>query len=108
MVEATRELEFALGDGEKGIEKNERETVIIQRRALRAAKDLCIGEIIDEKMFEALRPCPTEAISPMEVQKIIGKTLKVNIARGNIITWDDVLCKLLSLPSMKEKRLVTW
>jgi len=91
MVEATRELEFALGDGEKGIEKNERETVIIQRRALRAAKDLCIGEIIDEKMFEALRPCPTEAISPMEVQKIIGKTLKVNIARGNIITWDDVL-----------------
>ena len=33
MVERTRELEAALGDGEKKIEENERDTVIVQRRS---------------------------------------------------------------------------
>ena len=34
-----RELEMALGSSEKKIEKNEKETVIVQRRGLRANKD---------------------------------------------------------------------
>ena len=36
MVLATRELELALGDGIKRVEKNELETVVIQRQALRS------------------------------------------------------------------------
>jgi N-acetylneuraminate synthase len=40
MVDRTRELEYALGDGNKVVEPNEKETVVIQRRCLRAARDL--------------------------------------------------------------------
>src|SRR5581483_6809388 len=36
MVDAVRELEYAMGDGVKRIEPNEEQTVVIQRRALRA------------------------------------------------------------------------
>ena len=40
MVEKTRELELALGDGLKRIEKNELTTVVIQRRGIRASQNL--------------------------------------------------------------------
>jgi hypothetical protein len=36
----TRDLESSLGDGNKKVEANEQETVVIQRRSLRAARDL--------------------------------------------------------------------
>ena len=38
MVEVVRELERALGNGIKKVEENEKNTVIIQRRSLRAKK----------------------------------------------------------------------
>ena len=43
-MQVTRELELALGDGIKWVEKNELETVVIQRRALRAVTDLQAGK----------------------------------------------------------------
>ncbi|MHB1066463.1 MAG: N-acetylneuraminate synthase family protein, partial [Candidatus Nanopelagicales bacterium] len=43
MVGATRQLESALGDGHKGIEANERDPVVVQRRGVRAARDLAAG-----------------------------------------------------------------
>ena len=38
MVEVVRELERALGNGIKKVEENEKNTVIIQRRSLRAKR----------------------------------------------------------------------
>lgn len=40
MVERTRELEWALGSADKVVTENEQETVILQRRCLRAARDI--------------------------------------------------------------------
>ena len=40
MVDRTRELEYALGDGNKIVEPNETETVVIQRRWIRATSIL--------------------------------------------------------------------
>ncbi len=40
MVEASMELYNALGDGEKRIEENEKQTVIVQRRGLYLKKDI--------------------------------------------------------------------
>ena len=40
MIDETRMLEMSLGDGNKVIEKNEKESVIVQRRSIRATKDL--------------------------------------------------------------------
>lgn len=45
MVEAARELENALGSGDKFVCGNELETVLIQRRCLRTARDIRPGEV---------------------------------------------------------------
>ncbi|MDC0999948.1 N-acetylneuraminate synthase family protein, partial [Methylophilaceae bacterium] len=56
MVERTRELEYALGSEEKKIEKNEINAAVVQRRSLRANKDLKKGDKFSLNSFEPLRP----------------------------------------------------
>ena len=75
MVDRTRELEAALGDGVKRIEANEQETVVVQRRCLRAACDLSAGTVLREEHIEALRPAPAEALEPHRLAELIGRPL---------------------------------
>ena len=91
MVDAVGELEAAFGNGIKSIEKNEEETVIIQRRALRLNKDMNIGDIISAGDLVALRPCPTTAMTPMEINKIIGKKLAISKKAGEELSWPDLI-----------------
>ncbi len=90
MVERTRELENALGNGEKKVEDNEKETVILQRRAIRAKYDLSKGRFISNDDLEFLRPCPADALSPYELGNILNKELKCNIKTGDYIKWKDI------------------
>jgi N-acetylneuraminate synthase len=89
MVDATRELEAALGDGVKRIEANETETVVIQRRALRVKSNLAAGTTISEKDLEALRPCPEGAVSPDALAKVLGRRLAVAKDAGKELLWTD-------------------
>ena len=88
MVDRTRELERALGSEEKFVAENERETVVVQRRCLRAARDLSAGQILRREDLEPLRPSPKEAIQPHELERVIGKTLKAPVRAGEHLTWD--------------------
>lgn len=90
MVTATKELELALGDGVKRVEENEFETVVIQRRALRAKRDLKKGHVLGASDLEALRPCPERAVSPMAISQVIGKQLKCKLNRGKHLQWDSL------------------
>lgn len=90
MVDRTRELEYALGGSIKKVEENEKETHILQRRCLRATKELKSGEIITEDMLEALRPSPKGAILPFEKEEILGKVLTNNLPAGAEIKWSDI------------------
>lgn len=90
MVERTRELEYALGGSIKKVEENEKETHILQRRCLRATKDLKEGETITKDMIEALRPAPKGAILPYEAHEIIGKTLNNDLVSGAELKWSDI------------------
>lgn len=91
MVDRTRELETSLGNGIKEVEENEKETVILQRRALRATKNLELGNKIQPSDFFPLRPCPEEAIQPYDLEKIIDKELKKDVKEGDIIKWKDLI-----------------
>ncbi len=82
MVDRTRELELALGDGVKRVEDNEQNTYVVQRRAIRAASDLKSGSIIKKQDLEFLRPCPRTAYPPYKIDEVLGKTLKKDIAYG--------------------------
>lgn len=90
MVDRTRELEYATGDGAKIVEPNEGETVVIQRRSLRASRDLRAGQALAESDLEALRPAPRDAIFPFDLDRVVGCKLKRDIPKGDYPKWTDV------------------
>lgn len=89
MVDRTRELEAALGNGIKKVEENEKETVILQRRAARATSDLPRGHTIQVRDICALRPCPSGSILPFEIDALIGKKLRNTKKLGEHFTQTD-------------------
>lgn len=91
MVTAIRELENSLGDGIKRVEDNERETSILQRRGVYAARALNKGEKISKKDLIMLRPAPEGAIYPYMVENLIGRELKRSITDGGMIEWSDII-----------------
>ena len=90
MVDGIRALEKALGSCAKNLYKEEEDTVVLQRRCLRAAKDLAKGTIITEEMVEALRPAPKEAMYPKYKPIIIGRVLKADMKKGSPFTWEMI------------------
>ncbi|MBF0441950.1 MAG: N-acetylneuraminate synthase, partial [Oligoflexales bacterium] len=90
MVLRSRELEHALGDGCKGVEKNEKETVVIQRRAIRLARNVSAGERLKEGDLIFLRPCPEDGFHPYEINKVINRTLRHPLKSGQHLKWNDI------------------
>ena len=90
MVDRTRELEHSLGNEIKKVEENEKETVVLQRRAIRAKIDLLEGKIICEDDLEVLRPCPEDAIPPYDLEKIIGKQIVEEVKSGQYLKWKNI------------------
>jgi N-acetylneuraminate synthase len=90
MVERTRELENALGCGIKQVEDNEKETVVIQRRSIRATTDLAVGTILSRNHLEVLRPCPGDALPPYYLDQLIGMKIRKEVKAGEHLRWKNV------------------
>jgi N-acetylneuraminate synthase len=90
MVDRTRELEMALGAGIKQVEGNEIDTVVVQRRSLRAIAPFKKGHVISIGDFAPLRPCPVDAIQPYELKKVIGKSLIRDLSQGEYLKIGDI------------------
>jgi len=90
MVDRTRELELAMGVGVKRVENNELETVIVQRRSLRATKPLKAGHVIAIGDLMPLRPCPLDAVSPAMLRDVIGCSLRCDMADGDYLRERDL------------------
>jgi len=85
MIIESRILEKSLGDGNKKIEFNERESSVIQRRSIRARINLKKGTILKKNHLIYLRPCPINGLNPYEENKIIGKKITKDILKEEII-----------------------
>jgi N-acetylneuraminate synthase len=90
MVERTRELEAALGSEVKRVMENEIQTVVLQRRALRAARVLAKGTRIAASDVIPLRPCPPDALPPYRLEEVVGRTASVDIPEGECIRLADL------------------
>ena len=90
MVDRTRELERALGSPDKFVADNEKETVIVQRRCLRAGRDIKAGEVFTREMIDVLRPATPGAILPYEIEAVIGCKARVDIPCGKELRWTDL------------------
>ena len=90
MIDRSKELELSLGDGKKKIEKNEFNTVILQRRSIRVNKEIKKNHIIKRDDLDVLRPCPKNAIDPRNINKILGKKINKDLIKGEILRWEDI------------------
>ena len=90
MVDDTRRLEAALGDGIKGVEKNELKTAVLQRRCIRAARDLDAGTRLAREDLEVLRPAPADAIPAHDVSAAVGSTIARSLVAGEHLTYADL------------------
>ena len=90
MVARTRELERALGSPDKVVAGNEVDTIILQRRCLRAARDIKAGEVFKRDMIDVLRPATSGAILPPNINKVIGTKALIDMPFGKELYWTDL------------------
>jgi len=87
MILRSRELESALGGGVKKIEPNESAASIVQRRSIRAGRNLEVGTTLTREDLEVLRPCPEGSLSPYELNLVLGQKLRTKMRLGEHLTW---------------------
>jgi N-acetylneuraminate synthase len=87
MVDRTRELELALGDADKRVVENEHQTVVVQRRCVRAGKALAAGTVLTRDMLDVLRPAPLDGVFPYDIERVLGKRLTTDLAAGEHLRW---------------------
>ena len=86
MVQAIRNIEDALkGDGQKHPSKSEIKNINIARKSIHSNKNLDIGHIIENKDLIMLRP--GNGISPMDIEKVIGRKIIKEIISGAQLEW---------------------
>lgn len=90
MVEETRQLERAMGSPDKVIAGNEQDTKVVQRRCLRAARDIKRGEVFTRDMIDVLRPATPGAIKPHEIPNVIGTKALADLPMGKELRWTDL------------------
>ena len=90
MVERSRELELTMGDGIKRIERNETDSAVIQKRALRFTKTLTKGHVLDCQDLFPLRPMPVDGLAPYRIKDAIGKTLLKDVDAGDYMRKEDI------------------
>ncbi|WP_217602703.1 N-acetylneuraminate synthase family protein [Chitinophaga sp. GbtcB8] len=90
MVSISNEIFYSLGDGIKRVEPNEEQSKVVQQRSLRAKETIKAGTTLTADLFEALRPCPADALKPYELGNLIGKKLIKDLSKGTHITLKDI------------------
>jgi N-acetylneuraminate synthase len=90
MVTETRILERSLGSSEKFVADNELDTFLVQRRCLRAARDIKAGDIFTRDMIDVLRPAAPDAIAPWELDRVVGTKALIDMPFGKELNWTDL------------------
>jgi N-acetylneuraminate synthase/N,N'-diacetyllegionaminate synthase len=88
MVRGIRVVEGALGDGEKRVQECERETQLVARKSLCAARDLPSGHVVAPDDLVARRP--GSGISPARLGALVGRRLRRSVAGGRILEEGDL------------------
>lgn len=83
MVTAIRQVEKALGDGQKKPALSETENKTVARKSIIAARNIKKGELYTEENLTTKRP--GNGISPMRWYEYIGKTAKRDYAEDELI-----------------------
>lgn len=89
MVKAIRNIELAKsGSGIKTPSQSEKTNITIARKSIHLIKDVKIGEIISREHLIMRRP--GDGISPMDIEKVIGRKAKYSIEADTKLKWEQL------------------
>ena len=89
MVRSIRNIELAISkNGKKEPSKSETKNIMIARKSIYFNRNIYEGEVIREEDLICLRPAI--GISPMKMEKLIGKKVRKNVLKYEIVKWEDL------------------
>ena len=88
MVRSIRNIEDAFGNGEKSPSKSEIKNMLAARKSIHVNKELRKGHELTVLDLDMKRP--SLGISPMEYEKVIGKTLAIDKLGESPLKWEDL------------------
>ena len=88
MVNGIRMVESSLGNGIKAPAEAELDTLRVARRSLVSAGSLSKGTVLQADMFNEMRP--GTGIPPSSLSEVLGRTLKHDLAAGQLLSWSDL------------------
>jgi len=89
MVARTRDLELSLGNGSKVVEKNELDTVVLQRRSLRFARDLPSGYQLKRDDLIVVRPAPLGSLAPEDYMRLLDRKIRRPVRFDQLVRESD-------------------
>lgn len=84
-------LKLTIGDGKKVVGKNEQNTIIVQRRAIRVKDELPKNHIIQKEDLTVLRPCPLDGLPPYKMDQLVGRKTQTVIKQGDYVRLMDLV-----------------
>jgi len=89
MVNSIRNIELAIsGDGVKVASESEDKNIKIARKSIHLKNDLSSGHIIN--IHDLIMKRPGDGISPMQVDKIIGKKILLGLKKDHKLNLKDI------------------
>lgn len=82
------ELEASMGDGRKRIEDNERDTCVLQRRAICVKHPVKAGHVLAQEDIFPLRPAIEGGFEPYQTDAVIGKAVVKDFVAGEMLRQD--------------------
>jgi N-acetylneuraminate synthase len=89
MVQGIREIEQALGTGQKLVSSSERKNINIARRSLVAIRDISVGEEFTDQNIGFMRP--GSGVDPMHFWDIIGNKALKGYAKEDFIQATELI-----------------
>ena len=88
MITSIRNLEAAMGNGQKIPSKSELENLRVVRKSIHLENDLKKGEVIKKSDLKMMRP--GDGISPMDINFILGKKTLKKLFKGHKLSNRDL------------------
>ncbi len=88
MIESIRQVESAIGTGQKVASPSEKANISIARKSIHLKNNVPRGKVLEVSDLIMLRP--GDGISPMQIDLVIGRNPKRDLETGHQLVWDDL------------------
>ena len=89
LIAGLRDVEAALGNGQKVPAEAELSTRDVARRSIVAARDLPLAHVVGATDVAYMRP--GTGIAPRDRARVIGRAIARPVAAGALMAWDDLV-----------------